>query len=105
MPRFHQISEKKLVPIVLDMLKEDMGQHDISFERLAPAADHKAIELLQLQLDQISLKETRIKEAYRNGIDTLDEYKENKELYEENVWIWKIGSGIWKFRKSNVRLR
>lgn len=76
----HQISEKKLVPIVLDMLKEDMGQHDISFERLAPAADHKAIELLQLQLDQISLKETRIKEAYRNGIDTLEEYKENKEL-------------------------
>ena len=48
----HQVSEKKIVPIVLSMLK----------------------------VDKIELKELRIKEAYRNGIDTLDEYRENKNI-------------------------
>ena len=33
-----------------------------------------------MQLDKIELKELRIKEAYRNGIDTLDEYRENKNI-------------------------
>lgn len=36
--------------------------------------------VLQHQLEQLSEKEVRIKEAYREGIDTLDEYKENKNI-------------------------
>lgn len=36
--------------------------------------------ILQHQLDQLSDKEIRIKEAYREGIDTIDEYKENKNI-------------------------
>lgn len=76
----HQISEKKLVPIILDMLQEDMGQSDIAFEKLTKAPDSSAADLLYMQLEKISMKEQRIKEAYRNGIDTLEEYKENKEI-------------------------
>lgn len=36
--------------------------------------------ILQRQLEQLSDKEVRIKEAYREGIDTIDEYKENKNI-------------------------
>lgn len=37
-------------------------------------------ELICLKLEQLSEKEVRIKEAYREGIDTLEEYKENKSI-------------------------
>lgn len=36
--------------------------------------------ILQHQLEQLSDKEIRIKEAYVRGIDTIDEYKENKNI-------------------------
>lgn len=36
--------------------------------------------ILQHQLEQLSDKEIRIKEAYRDGVDTIDEYKENKNI-------------------------
>lgn len=36
--------------------------------------------ILQHQLEQLSEKEIRIKEAYREGVDTIDEYKENKSI-------------------------
>lgn len=78
----HQISEKKLVPVILEMLQEDMRQTDISFEHLSSAPDQAEKKLLLMQFDKIDMKEHRIKEAYRNGIDTLEEYKENKELLQ-----------------------
>ena len=79
----HQISEKKLVPIILEMLKEDMGQKDILFEQLTAAPDQEEKKLLLLQIEKIQMKEQRIKEAYQNGIDSLDEYRENKELLKQ----------------------
>lgn len=36
--------------------------------------------ILQHQLEQLSDKEKRIKEAYREGVDTIEEYKENKNI-------------------------
>lgn len=36
--------------------------------------------LLKKELDALSAKERRIKDAYMNGIDTLDEYRENKAI-------------------------
>lgn len=48
--------------------------------------------ILQHQLEQLSDKETRIKEAYREGIDTIAEYKENKNiiLREKNRLIKEL---------------
>lgn len=48
--------------------------------------------ILQHQLEQLSDKEIRIKEAYREGIDTIDEYKENKNiiLREKNRLIKEL---------------
>ncbi len=45
-------------------------------------------ELLESSLAKLLDKEMRIKEAYRNGIDTMDEYKENKLIIEnERIYL------------------
>lgn len=40
--------------------------------------------VLRAQLEAISEKEKRIRDAYINGIDTLEEYRENKRLLQES---------------------
>jgi DNA invertase Pin-like site-specific DNA recombinase len=50
--------------------------------------ENNEFSILKTQLDKTLEKEIRIKEAYRNGIDTLEEYKDNKEkVYKEKVLI------------------
>ena len=39
--------------------------------------------LLQHALEKLNQKEARIKQAYRDGIDTIDEYKEQKEILQQ----------------------
>lgn len=42
--------------------------------------NYKDTAALKKQLKNIEIKFDRIKQSYRNGIDTLEEYKENKEI-------------------------
>ena len=42
------------------------------------------LDLLLQELDQIAVKEARVKLAYENGIDTLEEYKENRRRLKES---------------------
>lgn len=79
----HQISEKKLVPLVLDALKEDMNRSFLEYEHLTLEQPKEEYERFEKQLSKLEIKEQRIKEAYRNGIDTLEEYKENKEILQK----------------------
>ena len=74
----HAISEKKLVPLVLDVLKEDMNKAYIEYEHISTEPDNKQ-DILKVQLKRLESREKRIKEAYLNGVDSLEEYKENKE--------------------------
>lgn len=74
----HAISEKKLVPLVLNVLKEDMNKSYIEYEHISTEPDNKQ-DMLKVQLRRLESREKRIKEAYLNGIDSLEEYKENKE--------------------------
>ena len=46
-----------------------------------PEEDSKSI--LLGQLSKLEDKESRIKQAYRDGIDTVEEYKENKQLLKD----------------------
>lgn len=62
------------------MLKEDSLKKEVPFEILTNTKSSDEISIIKMQLDKIELKELRIKEAYRNGIDTLDEYRENKNI-------------------------
>lgn len=45
-----------------------------------PKAELDMYSLLEKELSDIERKEQRIKQAYRDGIDTLEEYKENKTI-------------------------
>ena len=40
-------------------------------------------QLLEKELNSLKIKSQRIKEAYINGIDSIDEYRENKKMIEE----------------------
>ena len=62
------------------MLKEDSLKKEVPFEILTDTKSSDEISIIKMQLDKIELKELRIKEAYRNGIYTLDEYRENKNI-------------------------
>lgn len=70
--------------LVLEQLKETFtGNLEI---KIVPKA-HDVVnsnehDLLQGRLEKLDIRETRIKEAYAEGIDTLTEYKENKSILE-----------------------
>lgn len=78
------VSSLKLEPAVLSSLKEILDTKTLSFEykviEQTEQVDEKA--LLEEQLQQIALKEQRVKTAYREGIDTIEEYKHNREIIE-----------------------
>ncbi len=79
----HHISEKRLLPILLETLKEDASKKSVPFEILEQPSLDPQKEQITEQLLKIQEKEKRIKAAYRNGIDTLEEYKENKEILQK----------------------
>lgn len=76
------ISAAKLEPAVLVAIHEAVSESVINFEVMQSFDDSDAQELeaLKMQLSRMGEKERRIKDAYRDGIDTLSEYKENKAL-------------------------
>lgn len=78
-PESHQISEIKLLKALFSSLENVITTGNISFEQKKHInTAHNDNDLLKMQLTKITDKEKRIKEAYINGIDTLDEYKQNK---------------------------
>ena len=81
----NSISSLKLAPAVLQSLKDVLDSQQLSFRYIKPqeetTVDLSAVLLEQLK--QIDGKLERIKEAYRNGVDTLEEYKENKLMVQK----------------------
>lgn len=78
----HYIKTEKLEQAVYTAFKNILNTDDITFElRTTGKSDTtNDTELIKAQLKKIEDKERRIKLAYRDGIDTLEEYKENKQL-------------------------
>lgn len=78
------VSSKILEPIILDGIEEASKNTDLVFE-IKPADTTEVIDqrsILQEALSKLPDKEARIKEAYRDGIDTLEEYRQHKELIQ-----------------------
>lgn len=81
----HQISEIKLVPLVMEGLSKVVSSGDVVFNVI----DHNSEDIrsdrqiLEQRLNEINKKEDRIKQAYRDGIDTLEEYKDNKQILQK----------------------
>lgn len=100
----HWISEDKIVSALSASLQEIIGTGTVSYETRTVTKSHDAeTALLQQQLEQLTAKEKRIKEAYRNGIDTLDEYKENKLLIlKEREYLENSLSALTQPEKSDT---
>lgn len=101
----HNISEIKLIPRVLDGLNAVLEQDTVTFSLLEPVSSEPDGRIyLTDQLEQIAKKELRIKQAYRDGIDTLDEYKENKAiLIKEKEAIQQKLNAIPVAKKKSTR--
>ncbi len=80
----NSISSLKLEPAVLESIKSVLDTGKITYRKIEvkmeDTADLKTI--LEEQIKKIDVKLQRIKEAYVNGIDTMEEYKENKRIVQ-----------------------
>lgn len=81
----HAIVSKKIEEHVILGLKASILSGDLHYKVIQPVSkdDFNELELLKEQLNRISMKEIRIRDAYENGIDTIDEYKANKLRIQE----------------------
>lgn len=79
-PKSAGISEKILVSGVLEYFEKLLHGYAFTFAYHTPhtaAPDDAA--LYKRELEKLAFREKRIKEAYESGIDSLEEYKENKQ--------------------------
>ncbi len=75
----NHISEKLIVPTILEGLQRFVDDDTATFSiRVNKPIDES--NKIKLSLDKLNKKEERIKAAYINGIDTIDEYKKNKSI-------------------------
>ena len=74
------LSVKKAEEAVTDYFDQILDGAEFTYIRKTqPTDDTLEIERLQKELDKLSSREKRIREAYESGIDTMEEYKANKE--------------------------
>ena len=69
---------------ILDQIQKDFTNNiNINVKFGINKNNNDEMYLLLSELEKFKEKERRIKEAYMNGIDTLEEYKENKNFLED----------------------
>ena len=90
----HQISEKRLVPPILDALNKVTALRHTSYQLIHKTTEpvHTNQDILTSQLDKLESKLNRARMAYVNGIDTLDEYQmlKHKLLSEKEELVLKL---------------
>ena len=81
----NSISSIKLEPAVLESIKTVLNNGKITYRKIEAKTDDTVDlkTILEDQIKKIDVKLQRIKEAYMNGIDTMEEYKENKQAVQE----------------------
>ncbi|OYP01489.1 hypothetical protein CG709_10990, partial [Lachnotalea glycerini] len=76
----HYIRTTKIEKAILKDIQEAMLNKELEYTNIASIEKSSELEALYNALDKYDKKEFRIKEAYRNGVDTLEEYRENKKI-------------------------
>ena len=81
---FHKVSTalsvKKAEEAVINYFEQILDGAEFTYICKRKAIDHsQQIEQLQKEIDRLTMREARIRDAYENGIDSLEEYKVNKE--------------------------
>ena len=74
------LSVKKAEEAVINYFEQILDGAEFTYVCKRKTADNSLqIEQLQKEIDKLSMREARIRDAYEAGIDTLEEYKNNKE--------------------------
>lgn len=75
------LSVKKAEEAVTDYFDQILSGAEFSYVRKSQPKDNNDLEVerLQKELSKLEVREKRIREAYESEIDTLEEYKANKE--------------------------
>lgn len=80
-PTSQRVKLKDLEEAILEQIKQDFTK-DISLKKRVKIISKDDTDTIMSQLAKLPEKEARAKEAYINGVDTLEEYKANKEAIE-----------------------
>lgn len=75
------VLEKEVLHCIKSVL--DTGNLEFELRRREPIEQVNERALLEERLAGLASKEDRIKASYREGIDTLEEYRENKDLIQK----------------------
>ena len=78
------VSEHILKESLIQSLRDIIDSGEVEYERIDDhvSAVPTELDLLNEQFSKLDLKEQRIRDAYMNGIDSLEEYKRNKDLIQ-----------------------
>lgn len=85
------ISTNVIEKLVIDKLNEILDNDNIHLEFSESDIKHTAdnedfdTRLLKTKLEEADRRLKRVKEAYENGIDTIEEYKKNKEKISNEI--------------------
>lgn len=79
------VSSLVLEPAVLESIRDVLATGNISFRYIAPKQESESDmeEIIRAQLKRNKERMERIKEAYQNGVDTLEEYRANKKMLQQ----------------------
>ena len=85
------IGLKTISKIVIDKLEEILDSDNVHVKFASSSkikeepGTSNTLRLLQVKLEEANRKFVRVKEAYENGIDTIEEYKENKQKITKEI--------------------
>lgn len=85
----HAISVTKINPVVLEKIRADLDDQNLRLKleaQCAPKAPDAASRLPAI-IEREEKKLERIREAFEAGIDTLEEYRENKQRITERIAV------------------
>lgn len=100
----HYVTEKYLNNAVIEYLKNILDKPFLlSVIPLQPASQNQQLLDLQKMLDNEIKKLERVKIAYENGVDTLDEYKSNKNKILKVIEQIKSDMSTLEKEKFNIK--
>ncbi|PNV61060.1 recombinase family protein [Clostridium sp. chh4-2] len=78
------VSESSVAPAVLKSLNEILENSTVTYEltRSKEKSENLQLDLLNQALARLPLKEKRARDAYMDGIDTKEEYRQNKRTLQ-----------------------
>lgn len=85
----HYISLKKIESIVLDKIQEDFATGNFNIVPRTPENINQNNFILK-RIEREEQKLLRVKQAFEKGIDTIEEYAENKKRIQEEISSLKL---------------